>query len=112
MASTPNQRPIPRRLHKAVIKVCSEYGCPPYWWEIPAQGIAPPTDWKIARAIVVGIAVLKNYTREDLGMTGQSWLDAKTIWSDFSDFEQRVYRDVSGLQADRFRTENVPPEEC
>lgn len=111
MPTIPDTRPIPRRLHKTIVKVCSEYGCPPYWWEVPAQGIAPPTDWKIARAIVVGLAILKNYTREDIGMSGATWNDSLRIWEAFSDFEQRVYRDVTGLQGQQFR-DQLDPEEC
>ena len=95
--------PIPRKLHRSVVRICAEFGAPPYWWEIPAPGVPAPTDWKVARAIVVGIASSQGFTRDELGMSGVSWRDAKAIWGEFSAFERKLYSDVSGMQSADFR---------
>ena len=105
------RRPIPPRLHSAVIRICADLECPPYWWEMPYKGIPAPTDWKVARAIVVGLADLLHFTRDDLGMYPNHWLAAKGLWEDFSDFEKQIYREVSGLQAQDFR-DTIKPEGC
>lgn len=102
---------IPRRLHKVVIKVSSEYGCPPYWWEIPQQGTEIPVDWKVARAIIVGIARMKDYTRDELGMNTYAWQQARAVWDGFSAFERRVYTDISGMQGEAFR-DFIKTEDC
>lgn len=105
------RRPIPPRLHRAVVRICAELECPPYWWEMPYDGTPAPVDWKVARAIVVGLADLLHFGRDDVGMTGKQWKAAKDVWEAFSSFEQTLYREVSGLQAQDFR-DTVNPEDC
>lgn len=93
------------------MRICAEFGAPPYWWEIPSQGVPAPVDWKMARAIVVGVAGLMHYAREDLGMSGQTWRDAVLVWGEFSAFERKLYTDVGGMQSSDFR-EFIQGEDC
>ena len=107
-----NKTAIPRRLHRLVIKACSEMDAPPYFWDHPEhKGQQVPADWKIARAIIVGVANEAGYTRQMLDMHPSTWDVSLAVWDELDPMSRTIFGGVNDMRGVEFRG-LVTPEDC
>jgi len=107
-----NDTPIPRKLHRLVMRACAEMDAPPYWWDSPEhKGTNVAADWTIARAIVVGVASEAGHTRFEIDMHYVTWRNALNVWEGLSKFERHAFGVIGDVDEVEFRGQ-VRPEDC